>query len=237
MTKAAEIEFPFERGRTYLFGELREFEAGLLIARQRDRQLSNLLRDPRGPAPTWMRLRNKELVPLKLYADHVGMSDGDQFLLRPEGDPVDAQIIAPNQTVNLQLTLAAPIWGSSTGSQANSGYQHHQTMAALNENEFVVGYPPFANENGVAMGTIGAISNRDRDNACLSGLTAAFANKALHDGRGSTLVVFAQEFYMQLLDVAFLGALVDAILNEHKLSFDRVCVFDSQPGFFVTRPS
>ena len=117
----------------------------------------------------------------------------------------------------------------------NSGYQHHQIMAALNENEFVVGYPPFANENGVAMGAIGAISNEGRDHACRGGLTSAIATKALYDGRGSTLVVFAQDFYMQLLDAYLLGALVDTVLSKQSLSFDSICVFDNQPGFFVER--
>ena len=234
-TAAAGIEFPFERGRSYLIHELRAFEAGLLVARQRDTELGKLLRDPRRLAPGWMRLRNKELVPLKLYADHKGLSDADEFLLRPEGDPVDAQIVSANQTVNLQLTLAAPIWGSASGSQGNSGYQHHQIMAALDTNEFVVGYPPFRNENGVATGTVEIVSNEDRDIACRKGLTSAITNKALHDGRGSTLVVFAQEFYMQLLEVSRLGALVDALLRKQSLSFDSICVFDSQPGFFVER--
>jgi hypothetical protein len=182
-----------------------------------------------------MKLRSEELVPLKLYADHLGLSDDQKFLLKPDGDPVDAQIVVANKTVNLQLTLAAPIWGTPKGGQANSGYQHHQIMTALNENECVVGYPPFTIEDGVAIGEIGAISNDDRDNACRNGLASAIANKALHDGRGSTLLIFAQTFYMQLLGVAVLDSLVDTILTKHRLSFDSICVFDSQLGFFVER--
>lgn len=231
------IEFPFQRDRPYRIHDLRTFEAELLVARRSDQALDKLLRYPRGSARKWVQLRNKELVPLKLYADHIGLSDDDEFLLRPDGDAIDAQIVAGNHLVNLQMTLAAPIWGAATGAQRNSGYQHHQIMAALNENEVVVGYPPFANKDGVAMGTVGAISNQDRDSACRCGLTSALANKALYDGGGLTLLVFAQEFYMQLLDASLLAALVDAILREHRLSFDRVCVFDSQPGFFVARPS
>ncbi len=232
---AASIVFPFERGRSYLVRDLRAFEADLLVARRRDTELCKLLRNPRKPAPGWMRLRNKELVPLKLYADHVGLSGDDEFLLRPEGDPIDAQIFTANQIVNLQLTLAAPIWGFASGPQGNSGYQHHQIMAALNENEFVVGYPPFHYENGIATGAFDVIGKADRDNACRNGLASAIGNKALHDGRGTTLVVFAQEFYMQLLDVSLLGALVDTVLSKQSLRFDSVCVFDNQPGFFVER--
>jgi len=121
---SATIEFPFERDRLYLIRELRAFEAALLAARQRDQELSKMLRDPAGSAPKWMRLRNKELVPLKLFADHIGASDDDQFALRPEGDPIDAQIIMSGRSSNLQLTLAAPNWGSGEGPQENSGYQH-----------------------------------------------------------------------------------------------------------------
>jgi hypothetical protein len=233
---AATIAFPFERGRLYFMRELRAFEAELLTARQRDRELTKLLRDPRRSAPGWMGLRNKELVPLKLFANHMCLSDDDQFLLTAEGDPVDAQITTVSGTLSLQLTLAAPIWGDGTGAQQNSGYQQHQIMVALNENECVIGYPPFAYENGVAIGEIGAISNEDRDRACRSGLASAIANKASHDGNGCILVVFAQDFYAQLSDVTLLRNLVDTVLSEYSLSFDSVCVFDSQPGFFVEMP-
>jgi hypothetical protein len=108
-------------------------------------------------------------------------------------------------------------------------------MSALNSSVVVVGYPPFRDENGIAMGTIDAITGKDRDAACRKGLASALAKKALHDGHGCTLVVFAQEFYMQLLDASALGALVDTVLSEQSMSFDSVCVFDSHPGFFVER--
>jgi len=108
-------------------------------------------------------------------------------------------------------------------------------MVALNENEVVVGYPPFASDNGVASGEICAISNEQRDRACRGGLAAAIAKKALHDGRGCTLVVFAQDFYCQLLDCKLFAALVEAVLEEHRLTFDSVSVMDSHDGFFVEK--
>ena len=145
-----------------------------------------MLRNPRGSAPGWVGLRNKELVPLKLFADHLGISDDDLFLLRPEGDPVDAQIIASSRTLALQFTLAAPSWGPEDGPNENSGYQQHQIMRALNENEVVVDYPPFASEDGIATGQVCSISDEDRDRACRKGLTSAIARKALYDGCGSS---------------------------------------------------
>jgi hypothetical protein len=84
------VEFQFERGHLYPISELRAFEAKVSSARQSDPELTKLLRVPRGPVARWMRLRNKELVPLKLFADHIGASDEDQFLLMPEGDAIDA---------------------------------------------------------------------------------------------------------------------------------------------------
>jgi hypothetical protein len=229
------FEFPFERDRLYPIRELRAFEAQLLVVRQRDQEFSRLLRDPRGSAPAWMRLRNKELVPLRLFADHLRISDDQHFLLKPEGDPIDAQIIDSGRALNLQLTLAAPIWGTGDGAQQNSGYQQHQVMVALNESECVVGYPPFRNEDGIAMGAIDAISNEDRNTACRKGLSSSIANKAPLDGRGCTLAVFAQEFNMQLLDITLFKELVDAVLKDYRLRFDTVCIFDSEPGFFVER--
>jgi hypothetical protein len=170
-----------------------------------------------------------------LLADHTHITDDDHFLLRPKGDPVDAQIIASSRMQNLQFTLAAPIWGMGSGPQQNSGYQHHQTMVALNQNEGVVGHPPFTYENGVAIGAVSVITSEERYEACRSGLSSAIANKALDDGRGCILVVFAQDFYFQLLDTALFQVLIEAVLNEHTMSFDSICVFDQQPGFFVER--
>jgi hypothetical protein len=170
-----------------------------------------------------------------LFADHTRISDDEQFLLRPEGDPIDAQIVGGGRTLNLQFTLAAPIWGAGDGAQGNSGYQQHQLMVALNESECVVGYPPFIAEDGIAMGETSVSSNADRHTACRKGLSSSIANKIPFDGRGCTLAVFAQEFYMQLLDTTLFKELVDAVLEDHRLRFDTVCVFDSEPGFFVER--
>ena len=108
-------------------------------------------------------------------------------------------------------------------------------MVALNENAVVVGYPPFTSRNGIAWGEVCTISNEERDKACRKGLSAAVARKSMHDGGDCTLAVFAQEFYEQLLDAILFERLVDAVLAEHRLGFDSVCVFDNQPGFFVER--
>lgn len=108
-------------------------------------------------------------------------------------------------------------------------------MVALNENECVIGHPPFTSKNGIATGAVTVISGEDRHNACHRGLTSAIANKASYDGRGYTLAVFAQDFYFQLLQATVFQALVDTVLRQHRLHFDSVSVFDSQPGFFVER--
>jgi hypothetical protein len=223
---ATQIEFPFERGRTYEFRQLRAFETDLLKARQNDAELSNALRTPRGPSADWMSLRNKELVPLKLFADHRGIADNAQFLLRPKGDRVDADILEFGQTTHLQLTLAVPIWGPG-------GYQQHQIMAALNESDVVIGYPPFQHIDGVAHGKICSVSSEERDEACRRGLSSTIQKKALFDGRGYSLVVHAQDFYFQLLDRTSFAQLVGAVLAQHTLSFDSVYVLDSHEGFFV----
>ena len=172
-----------------------------------------------------MRLRNKETVPLKLFADHAGFSDDAQFVLSLEGDSVvDALIIVDGHRRNLQFTLAAPIWGEGPSANGNSGYQHHQVMAALNEHECVVGYPPYSVEDGIAIGEIDTITSDQRDVACRIGLSSAISKKALYDGRGCTLIVFAQDFYCQLIDVELFQALVDTVLSEQGLSFEfSVC--------------
>jgi hypothetical protein len=182
-----------------------------------------------------MMLRNKELAPLRLLADHIGVADNDRFLLRPEGDSFDAEVLAGKRTLRLQLTLAAPIWGTGNGPHRNSGYQHHQTMVALNEHGCVMGHPPFTCENDVAVGAVNVITSEDRHQACLRGLASAISNKKLCDGRGLILGVFAQDFYFQLLDTKVFQGIVDMVLTDHRLSFDLVCVFDQPPNFLVKR--
>jgi hypothetical protein len=231
------IDFPFERGRRAAIGELRAFEAELLAKRRADPELSNQLRSPDSSAPAWIRTRNKELVPLKLLAQHICLPDEAEFLLRHEGDRIDAQIFSSVDALDLQITLAGPIWGNRAGAHENSGYQQHQIMVALNTSDCVVGYPPFGFKDGIATGEIAAVSSEDRDTACERGLSSAIANKALHDGRGCTLVIFAQDFYLQLLDVNILSALVDKVLGRYPVTFDLVYVFDSQEGFFAKWPS
>jgi hypothetical protein len=109
-------------------------------------------------------------------------------------------------------------------------------MDALNDFGMVVGYPPFSAEHGVAIGAFGCVTSEDRDRACVEGLRIAIDNKATHDGRGCTLAVFAQEFYLQLLEVSSLSRLALTVLGECSLNFDSVCIFDSHPGFFVQFP-
>ena len=106
-------------------------------------------------------------------------------------------------------------------------------MVALNENEIVVGYPPFVSEGGIATGEVVAVSSEDRDLACRRGLRSALAKKKLHDGRGIILVVLAQDFYCQLLDCGSFSKLAEAVLAEQSFSFDTVCVLDEHDGFFV----
>src|SRR5262245_47270088 len=86
------LNFPFDRDRFFTVGELRRFEAGLRRTREHNPELGKFMRDPKWPAPEWMQLRKKELIPLMLFANHTGLADQDEFLLTAEGDPVDARV-------------------------------------------------------------------------------------------------------------------------------------------------
>lgn len=221
------IAFPFKRGAPYSFGELRAFESDLLAARRRDNDLSKALRDPKGDASRWMGLRLKETAPLKILADRIGWADDDSFVLMPEGDAVDVRVDVDGKSADIQFTLAAPHW-------RGRGYQQHSILKALNECECVSGYPPYSiGEDGIALGASGVLRDEDRWDACFVGLSQAIANKAAHDGRGCVLAVFAQEFYLQLLEPAHLRALGEIVVTGHSLSFESVCIFDNQPGFFI----
>lgn len=225
------IAFPFERNRRYRLAELREFERLVREERSLDPALSAQLRAPSASAPQWMALRLKELLPLKLYADQTKLGDHETFLIMPEGDAVDAIVTSRDDTIKLQLTLAAPIWGNSP--ETNSGYQHHQVMVALNQAKVVSGWPPFHIRDEVAYGEIQSLKGDDRDIACLSGLVAALRRKALFDGRGCTLAILARDFYLNLLELPLFEEIVGRALEAQPVAFDSVAVFDSEPSFFV----
>jgi len=229
------VAFPFERDRPYRLGDLRSFEDKLRSLRFSDPVFSDELRvpsDPRG----WMALRLKELIPLRLYADHAGFSDTDTFKIMPDGAPIDAELSGADKRRLLQITLAAPMFRLAGGKDQSSGYQHYQIMRALNESEIVSGYPPYDIQDGIAVGTIQTLTNDQRDNACKDGLAEALKNKARFDGRGVTLAVLARDFYMQLSDSKLFAHLVKEVIQGIPTSFHSVAVFDSHPGFFIEVP-
>ena len=59
----SKIHFPFLRGETHTFGELRAFEAALLKIRQEDLVFSG---DLRSNKLLWAKARNEELLPIVL---------------------------------------------------------------------------------------------------------------------------------------------------------------------------
>jgi hypothetical protein len=180
-----------------------------------------------------MKLRLTELTPLLIYANQIGADDQCTFLIKPEGHPVDAVLGVEERNINLQITLAAPLWGKPIGKLANPGYQHHQTMLALNEADIVSGWPPFVIEGGVARGMVDCLVGDDRDNACLTGLESALSRKSHFHGRECTLAVLARDFYFNLLDFSLFEQIVQRALRRSNLKFQSVAIFDSEPGFFV----
>jgi hypothetical protein len=79
------------------------------------------------------------------------------------------------------------------------------------------------------------LSQQDRDLACQRGLNYAFERKSRHDGWGSTLVVYAQSFYIQILDPEDFVRLVRSVIGKWNLRFDSVCVLDHKERFFFER--
>lgn len=221
-------DFPFLRGSHHQVGELRTFESSLKERRQADAALSRQLRTPSGSAAVWMRLRNRELVPLLLLANQLHAKDDDVFSISEEGSVVDATLFSGSKLLRLQITVTAPLFGTR-------GYQFHETLAALNRADCVVGHAPFEFANGVATGDHSVLSNEERDLACLNGLKTALRKKQRHRGNGISLAVFAQEFYFHLIELGELQRIANDALEAHPLTFDRLFVFDSQPGFFIQK--
>jgi hypothetical protein len=227
------IKFPFERERYYPIGDLRRFEAALLDARQRDPALSALWRCPSGPDAELMRLRNDELVPLIVFAEHKELTDSDSFRISAKGDPIDVKVLASGKILNLQITVADLDWGDSDG---GPGFQHHLSMEALNKYGVVFGHGPFRRTGREITNPIEVYSSEDRLAACHRGLVRALNRKSHYDGSGCSLVVYARGYRIQTIDGEFREVVSSAIATCELPAFDHVYITEKGEGWFVEAP-
>jgi hypothetical protein len=61
------------------------------------------------PNIPWAKSWNEEFFPLKLFVDHMRLSDYDTFQWTPDG-AADFTVRTSSDTIRLQYTIAYPIW-------------------------------------------------------------------------------------------------------------------------------
>ncbi|CCJ07009.1 hypothetical protein [Methylocystis sp. SC2] len=179
MTPASGIVFPFLRETPHLLGELKAFEADLHEKRLNNLALSNELRAPITGSPDWIALRNKELIPLIYYANHMNVSDSARFIIAPHGHPgADIRLYYSGETENLQMTTAYADWRflDANVPTKHGGHLHRRETEILNR-EGIVGWGPLTESNGKLSQERRMVSTVERDPAHFNGLVQALVNK------------------------------------------------------------
>jgi hypothetical protein len=174
--KAAGICFPFERGRQYSLRSLKEFEAMLATARNRDEVVSKALRD--AATCWWVKLRNDELIPLEYFAANRRLPDDATFILMSQGSDVDIAIFDDSAVTRLQITTTGPVWSRRDGSKRDWGYDQHLMMRKLNTENSVGGFGPFEETGDKIANEEDALETEKIVGAFAEGLTRAFEKKA-----------------------------------------------------------
>lgn len=127
---AGELSSPLQAGTIYPIGELRTAADRILRERQADQALSAKFRTQLRPDIPWAKSWNEEFFPVKLFADHMRVADGDTFQWTPDG-AADFTVWTPAETFRLQCTMAYPIWPAASGKPA--GQIHHLEMRQFNK--------------------------------------------------------------------------------------------------------
>jgi hypothetical protein len=78
----------------------------------------------------WAKDWNEELYPLKVFADHKGLSDEAEFCWAPD-DVADFTIRANDKTIKFQITLAFAEWEDSIAEQG--GHIHKLELIQPNK--------------------------------------------------------------------------------------------------------
>jgi hypothetical protein len=231
----AEIQFPFEYGGKYTIGQLRRFERELSIARQSDKSLSKAWRVPEtGEMKRRVKIR-EETYPIKLLADHKSYDDDAVFSLKPFGYPsIDAEICSANETYNLQITIADPVWNGQNG-----GYDHRLVMEALNSRGVIHGSSFMRREGGKIVSGLPVKSFDEEFEGCRQGLISALQRKLAAGAGGSRLLIHARGYSIHTMDFT-LAEVVNAAMTEvaaeiGKSAFDMVFVIDEGNDQFFER--
>jgi hypothetical protein len=234
MEAMAPIDFPFERNREYLFGDLRECQSKL--SRIRQKRFSDDLRRNKLP---WAKHYNEELAPIALLADHKGFDDREKFTLTPEGHPVDVVLRLHDKMIPCQVTVAFPAWPEMS-IKGGGGHEYSLRMELLGK-----GKPYFGGgktrrggktrkDHGVIISEPHARHPLVDYAACKAGLVAAIKRKQSYDGAGRALLIYAREYHIHLIDLDAHVLIEDAVREAGGITFHPLWVVDQ--GLFWEAP-
>ena len=216
------IAFPFERDRTYSFGELRVFERALSVACRADAALRKEWRVPNTAGMKEAVKVREETYPLMLLANAEGYPDSATFRLTPYGLPkFDALVETEADRFQLQITIADPIWALPDGRFSNGGYDERLVREALNM-------------HGVVHEPIRTFD--ETFEACVRGIESALRKKIGSGTPEIRLLVHARDYRIHAIDFPF-KRVVDRAFDlsgraELEAAFGGYYLLDEGSGIF-----
>ena len=246
-----EVPSVFADRNVHAIGELRKAEAWLYNVRKADRALSDIVREG-AASVAWAAERNKELLPLFLYAGQVTL--GDEVLFRRTSKDsrkesgVDVEIVssAGRTLERLQITLAFPKWDKGNLKDSNPGYQQQLVNEIARRDGFADEYAVYRRVRGRiccvdAEGELLPFNDEMRSceevaESWLSGLMVALEKKARSDGRGCRLLVYAKGFSCgSPLSSSEFRRIARRAADLVQTTFGHVSIFSADQGWLFQR--
>jgi hypothetical protein len=176
---------------------------------------------------SWAKAWNEELLPVSLYAEGKALPDEARFQLMPDGHATDVELILPRGKLACQVTVADPSWAEE-GPGSSGGYLHHLQMECLREGRPAFGGANTAKTEGKIVSTPHARHVTEDLVACRRSLANAIRRKAVHDGTGCTLLIYARGQRFLLIDFDMATLVADAVRNAAASRFAGIAIVDNR---------
>jgi hypothetical protein len=124
---------PFQEQQWHTIGQLRAVADSILCERKADPSFSAKLRTQYRDDLPWAKSWNEELFPLKVLADHKGMSDDATFCWTPSG-AADFEVRTTSKAIKIQSTMAYAEREGTIGKQG--AHVHKLEMIKSNADGF-----------------------------------------------------------------------------------------------------
>jgi hypothetical protein len=174
---------PFRPGEWYELGQLRYVAEEIFRARRADPILSAMMRAQNQKELPWAKSWNEELRPLKVLADHKGLSDDEEFCWTPD-HAADFNIrTTSGAMIKIQRTMAFAERNFTVAK--HGGHLHKLEKLQCNKDGYC--FP-----GGLVTEPSVLCPNEDAE-AWRRGITKALKNKLRSEYAGCHLLIFAPE--------------------------------------------